>query len=277
VGGKTPPHSHPFEEGFFLLSGRLNFTAGDESFELDEGDFINIGANVAHAVHNLSGAPAETLIICAPSGFDEFQTEGGYPLDGPDGELVPVSEAVIAKMLQAAEKHAIEIDPPSEAFHKKGRATVVRKGEGLVIDTVGDRYRFLARSEDTGGKYSIWEAVLEPGGGPPPHIHSQEEEGFYVLGGVLSFYTPEGSFQAGPGDFVHLPRQSKHWFRNDTDKQVRALILVAPGGLEKMFGETGTVKKSFTEPMTPPDPEEKKKLLTVAPRFGVTIELPHHL
>ncbi len=49
-------------------------------------------------------------------------------------------------------------------------------GEGRTICVVGDVYRFLATGEDTGGKYAMWEAIVPPGGGPPPHIHSREEE-----------------------------------------------------------------------------------------------------
>lgn len=58
---------------------------------------------------------------------------------------------------------------------------VIRKPtQGCTIAVVGDVYRFLATGEDTGGKYALWEALVGPGGGPPPHIHSREEEGFYV-------------------------------------------------------------------------------------------------
>ena len=55
---------------------------------------------------------------------------------------------------------------------------------GRTIAVVGDVYRFLATGEDTSGKYAFWEALVPPGGGPPPHVHSREEEGFYVEVGV---------------------------------------------------------------------------------------------
>jgi quercetin dioxygenase-like cupin family protein len=59
--------------------------------------------------------------------------------------------------------------------------------EGRTIAVVGDVYRFLATGEDTNEKYAQWEAIVPPGGGPPPHVHSREEEGFYVLEGEISF------------------------------------------------------------------------------------------
>lgn len=274
AGGGAPPHRHDFEEGFYLLSGRLTFIAGNQRFELAAGDFINIGANDAHAIRNESGEPAEVITLCAPAGFDRFQIEGGFPMDGPDGELTPDSDAVRERILASAKKHGVDMNPPDSAFETAPRATVTRRAEGLMIDTVGDRYRFLARSDDTAGRYAVWEAVLGPGGGPPPHIHTREEEAFYVLEGALTFHTPAGSFRATAGHFVHLPRSGLHWFRNETEEEARALILVAPAGFENMFLETGTRVDSYDAPLTPPDPEEKHRILKTAPRFGVQIIPP---
>ena len=47
--------------------------------------------------------------------------------------------------------------------------------EGRSIGIVGDIYRFLATSEETGGRYSMFEATVLPGGGPPPHVHRRED------------------------------------------------------------------------------------------------------
>ena len=41
--------------------------------------------------------------------------------------------------------------------------------------------------DDTNGKYALWEAIVPPSGGPPPHVHSREEEGFYILEGEITF------------------------------------------------------------------------------------------
>lgn len=61
--------------------------------------------------------------------------------------------------------------------------TIRTSAEGRTIAVVGDVYRFLATGEDTNSKYAMWEAIVPRGGGPPPHVHSQEEEGFYILDG----------------------------------------------------------------------------------------------
>jgi mannose-6-phosphate isomerase-like protein (cupin superfamily) len=66
------------------------------------------------------------------------------------------------------------------------RATVRKQSDGRTIAVVGDVYRFLATGEETNGKYAMWEAIVPPGGGPPPHVHSREEEGFYILEGEIT-------------------------------------------------------------------------------------------
>src|SRR5207249_97192 len=94
--------------------------------------------------------------------------------------------------------------------------TIRTPGAGRLIGVVGDIYRFLATGEDTDGKYALWEAIVPPGGGPPPHIHSREEEGFYVLEGELAFQIDGQRLVATPGTFANMPVGSLHSFRNES-------------------------------------------------------------
>src|SRR6187397_2973199 len=65
--------------------------------------------------------------------------------------------------------------------------TLRKPTEGRTIAVVGDLYRFLATGDETDGKYAMFEAIVPPGGGPPPHVHSREEESFYILEGEITF------------------------------------------------------------------------------------------
>src|SRR5277367_3846647 len=111
--------------------------------------------------------------------------------------------------------------------------------QGRTIAVVGDVYRFLATGEDTNGKYAMWEAIVPPGGGPPPHVHSREEEGFYVLEGEITLTVGSKRTVATVGMFANLPVGSLHSFKNETDRPAKMLISVAPAGLEKMCFEVG--------------------------------------
>jgi hypothetical protein len=64
--------------------------------------------------------------------------------------------------------------------------TIKKSSEGRTVAVVGDVYRFLATGDNTLGTYGLWEAIDPPGGGPPPHVHSREEERFYILEGEIT-------------------------------------------------------------------------------------------
>ncbi len=147
-------------------------------------------------------------------------------------------------------------------------------GAGRTIGVVGDLYRFLATGAETAGRYAFFEAVVLPGGGPPPHIHSREEEGFLVVEGEVVFYLVNERIVAGPGTYLNMPIGSQHHFKNESNQPVRMLILVAPAGLEEFFFEVGQAVPEGAAMPPPPGPAEIEKLLATAPKYGLEILLP---
>jgi quercetin dioxygenase-like cupin family protein len=148
--------------------------------------------------------------------------------------------------------------------------------QGRTIAVVGDVYRFLATGEDTNGKYALWEALVPPGGGPPPHVHSREEEGFYILEGEITLTINGERVVAMAGMFANMPVGTPHSFKNESNKPARMLISVAPAGLEKMFFEVGVPLAEGATTALPPTKEEIEKLLAIAPTYGIEIRLPGH-
>jgi quercetin dioxygenase-like cupin family protein len=139
------------------------------------------------------------------------------------------------------------------------RPTIRNAGQGRTIGVVGDVYSFLVTGDETGGKYALWEAIVPPGGGPPPHVHSREEEGFYILEGQITIQVGQQRIVASAGMFANMPVGTQHSFKNESNQPARMLISVAPAGLEKMFFEIGTPlpKGSHNVPAAHPggDPE----------------------
>ena len=154
--------------------------------------------------------------------------------------------------------------------------TITKPGEGRTIAVVGDVYRFLATGDDTNGKYALWEAIVPSGGGPPPHVHSREEEGFYILEGEITFQIGEERIVATAGMFANLPVGTPHSFKNESDQPAKMLISVAPAGLEQMFFECGVPVAQGATTALPPSKAEIEKLLEIAPRYGIEIRLPRH-
>lgn len=153
---------------------------------------------------------------------------------------------------------------------------IKKPGEGRTIGVVGDVYRFLATGEETNGKYAMWEAIVPPGGGPPPHVHSREEEGFYILEGEITFQIGEERVVATAGMFANMPVGTPHSFKNESNKPAKMIISVAPAGLEQMFFEVGVPLAEGATTALPPTKAEIEKLLTAAPNYGVEIRVPGH-
>ncbi len=117
--------------------------------------------------------------------------------------------------------------------------TIRKANEGRTIAVVGDVYRFLATGEETDGKYALWEAIVPPGGGPPPHVHSREEEGFCILEGEITFRIGEKQIVATAGMFANMPVGTPHSFKNESDRAAKMLISVGPsrpGANERSIG-----------------------------------------
>lgn len=158
----------------------------------------------------------------------------------------------------------------------KHEPTIRKPGEGRTIGVVGDIYRFFATGEDTDGKYAMFEAVVSPGGGPPPHIHSREEEAFLVLEGEIAFQIGEQRLVATAGTFANMPVGSLHSFKNESGNPAKMLISVAPAGLEQMFFEVGQPVEPGATSAPMPTKADIEKLLAVAPRYGIEIKVPGH-
>jgi uncharacterized cupin superfamily protein len=56
---------------------------------------------------------------------------------------------------------------------------------GPSHQVLGVTHVYKATGAETAGAFSLWETVIPPGGGAPPHTHAHEDESFYVLSGEV--------------------------------------------------------------------------------------------
>ncbi len=115
---------------------------------------------------------------------------------------------------------------------------VLGPGQGKTITTLGSRMGYKATSEDTGGLYGLVEYTAGPEfTGPPPHVHPEMEEAFYVLSGEFAILVGEETVRVPAGGFVLVPRGTVHTFSNPSATPSTFLLIVSPGGFEKYFEE----------------------------------------
>ena len=112
---------------------------------------------------------------------------------------------------------------------------VVRAASALERSWSGsDRIRFFATTNETAGRYSFLGVDVPIGGGPPPHVHQEADEWFYVLQGNPVVHVDDRAFTLAEGDFVHIPMGTTHWFEV-VDAPVRVLAGYSPAGEELAF------------------------------------------
>ena len=86
-------------------------------------------------------------------------------------------------------------------------AMQVASGAGKTLWVLGDLYEFKATGEDTGGRFALWKTTTPPGNpGPPPHIHHNEDEVFYLLEGEWELMVEGRASVVGAGTFANIPK-----------------------------------------------------------------------
>ena len=130
-------------------------------------------------------------------------------------------------------------------------AAVVRKDEGRVLRAFGEEVTILLDGERTGGKLTAWTEITPPGGGPPPHYHSIEDETFHVIEGRVAFLLNGEWREVGPGGSAFMPPGVVHTFKNVSDHPSRMLISTTPSGFEKFFARCAA---EFVKPGGPDMP-----------------------
>ena len=146
--------------------------------------------------------------------------------------------------------------------------------EGRSFWLLTDLHTFKAMGEDTGGAFALSELTACTQLGPPPHIHHNEDESYYVLEGEFEFVDDGHSFTAGPGSFFHLPRGRLHVHRNAGDTPARALVLVVPAGVEKFVEEAGEPAEDPSAIPPPPEMQELQAIVEKAQKYGIEVPPP---
>ena len=160
-------------------------------------------------------------------------------------------------------------------------ASSPKKGEPLKIEqkaetgesfwVAGGLYTFLKTGNDTNGQFSLFDFYVPQKAGPPPHIHSRDDEAFYILEGDLSLQFENQTLVATPGTFIYLPKHHIHEFKNLGTSPVHALSMTVPSGLENLFAEVGQPGTDKSAPPRGNYEDYRQKFKAVAPKYGVEI------
>jgi quercetin dioxygenase-like cupin family protein len=128
-------------------------------------------------------------------------------------------------------------------------------GGGEEMAWLGSEIRCKASAPDIG----VVEVAMRPGDEPPLHVHTSEDEWFWVVEGDVAFHVGGETYRGSAGSFASFPRGIPHTFTVESPS-ARFLVINTPGGFERMFE------------LAPKTVEEAARALS---RFGMEVVGPH--
>lgn len=146
---------------------------------------------------------------------------------------------------------------------------ILEVGGGRALWHLGALLLFKALGEETGGQFWALEGLADRNMAVPLHMHSLEEEIWYVLEGEITFTVGDQQWTGGPGTFAYIPRATPHTFQVRTER-ARWFGIGIPAGLDQWFLETGEPAGEMTLPPPTDGPPDVAAIVASLERYGTT-------
>ena len=136
----------------------------------------------------------------------------------------------------------------------------------------GGFFRVLVSPGQTDGSLAIIDITLPKGSEPPRHLHTREDETFYIIDGSVQFEIGDTLIDGKVGQAIFAPRNIEHQFTIQTDK-ARMLTVITPGDFVNYFLEfsqpIADEPTSLQAPQGPPPTDVVARLVSrLTSRFG---------
>jgi quercetin dioxygenase-like cupin family protein len=101
-GAGPPPHSHAWDEAYYVIEGDVRFSLAGTERSMRAGDFLYAPGGTVHGFSGASSQPARMLIFDAPAHAASFFREVEQQVKSP---------ADMAKVPAIGAKHGIDFRP----------------------------------------------------------------------------------------------------------------------------------------------------------------------
>lgn len=106
-GLEPPPHTHTREdESFYLLSGEMEFTVGDNMFFAKAGNWMFLPRDIQHSFQ-VKSEKSEVLIQLSPGGFEDYFIEMSEPAKTMAIPPRPQGPPNLRKIIETASRYGI--------------------------------------------------------------------------------------------------------------------------------------------------------------------------
>lgn len=135
-----------------------------------------------------------------------------------------------------------------ESLQGPGVAELPTAGRVIVNPISGERIIIRESGAQTSGRLLIFDLYLPPGTHVPArHVHPVQEEQFTVVSGLMRFRlgrlgVGRRAILAHPGETIHVPPGTAHWFGNAGAQVAQARVEVRPAlRMEELFEMTAAI------------------------------------
>ena len=131
---------------------------------------------------------------------------------------------------------------------------------------LGIKMTLEVTATQSNGASATIEETVPPGGGPPAHIHSREDETIVVTQGHFRFWRGTSAVDGLPGTVIYFPRNEPHQFRNVGSAPGNLVVTIMPAGLERMFL---TISKGGLT-----IPKDQAEIVRLGRQYGISYVAP---
>ena len=152
--------------------------------------------------------------------------------------------------------------PAQQAGHPHQALTSEQKRQ-QAFPMLGRAMFIEVDSDKTNGTVAVVRVFASPKYGPPqlPRVNTREDAVVVIVRGHYRFRLGSEEIDAPTGTILFMPRGVPHLLQKIGDEPGETLLVLVPGGLEKMFREISTAQIEL--------PRDLAKLQQIAAKYGV--------
>jgi len=137
-------------------------------------------------------------------------------------------------------------------------------GEGW-FSAFGLKIRVEVSTSSTNGVMSATRVISPPGGGPPAHSHTREDEVFLIVRGRYRFWQKGmPTIDASAGSLVRQHKGMIHQYRNVSNEEGEHIVICLPGGLEELFAIVASEQLIV--------PRDMQRVIALSADYGIKYE-----
>jgi quercetin dioxygenase-like cupin family protein len=126
---------------------------------------------------------------------------------------------------------------------------ILHPGEGLErISVPGETLSYKVCGDDNGGAFDYLVLTIQPGSGPPLHVHDVQHETIHFVTGRYKVQAGDELQIVDGGGFLWVAPGVPHCFVNVSDQPGMCVLTYTPGNSHRFFEEFGPVVRSFDGP-----------------------------